>query len=94
VRLRAAFDPGVLVVADREEQAFVQCLAADGVLDDELLHVVEADAVHVVHGAFEVEAFLAVELQEGAEYSITSSSFFTLQRNCATSVLMPPLPAT
>ena len=33
---------------------------------DLLLHVVEADAADVVHGALEVPAFLAVQLQEGA----------------------------
>jgi hypothetical protein len=48
----------------------------------------------VVHGALEVAAFLAIELQEGAGVLEHLACVFTLQRNCATSVLMPPLPAT
>jgi hypothetical protein len=58
------------------------------------LHVVQPDAVHVVHGALQVPALLAVELQKAPVYSSTSSASSACTKNCATSVLMPPLPAT
>ncbi len=49
-----------------ELQPLPQRLAACGVVEDLLLHVVQADAADVVHRALQVPAFLAVQLQEGA----------------------------
>jgi hypothetical protein len=51
--------------------------------------------LHVVHRALQVPAFLAVQLQEGAGVLQHLLGGLQLaQKNCATSVLMPPLPAT
>jgi hypothetical protein len=45
-------------------QALPQRLAAGRVVEDALLHIVQADAGHVMHRAVQVPGLFAVELQE------------------------------
>src|SRR6185312_13514464 len=59
-------EPRIGLAIHAELQALPQRLAALGVVEDPLLHVIEADALDVVHGALQVPAFLAVQLQEAA----------------------------
>src|SRR5690606_23928060 len=62
----AGFPRVGLRVPLRLDEARAQLVAALRVLDDALLHVVEADALDPVRRALEIERFLAVELQKGA----------------------------
>jgi len=61
-----ALRPGVVLAeALRIEEARRQRLAADLVVDDAPLHIIDADALDPGRGALQIARLLAVELDEG-----------------------------
>src|SRR3990167_77533 len=59
-------EPGIGFTVQRKLQAFPQGLAAFVVFQNAFLHIVQAHTVHVMHGALQVPAFLAVQLAKRA----------------------------
>src|SRR2546425_4230332 len=55
--------PWVGLTVERELQPLVQRAPAERILDDDRLDVIKPDASDVVHGALEIPAFFAEELQ-------------------------------
>src|SRR3546814_14607572 len=61
-----ALRPGIVLrEALGVEEAGAQRLATSGIVGDPRLHILDPDALDPRRGAFEIEGFLAVELDEG-----------------------------